>query len=301
MGFYQYILAMRKNTTIITVVVITILIYCTILNFSIAEKSGAIIWNSKTEKADIDLYEKGKKPVIILSLFLIVAFIVLPVCSSEGKVSDSFFSLSGPPEYAKTNISLLKLAKGFEYTSRYEDLFEITERTVSLFGIPIVFSLLIMLIAILIIHYHNTRKQRPNMHLLNLNVLLSAIYLTLLSSEFIGLIIYHSSDMTIYFFSMLIMVIAAVLLVKECKKIASVDFAQIEPLSNAIKVASDKVTETTEVINQNFGEDLREENEAKESSQKPKQRFCTNCGAEIMEGSKFCTECGMPIENDKNE
>lgn len=301
MGFYQYILAMRKNTTIITVAVITILIYCTILNFSIAEKSGAIIWNSKTEKADIDLYEKGKKPVIILSLFLIVAFIVLPVCSSEGKVSDSFFSLSGPPEYAKTNISLLKLAKGFEYTSRYEDLFEITERTVSLFGIPIVFSLLIMLIAILIIHYHNTRKQRPNMHLLNLNVLLSAIYLTLLSSEFIGLIIYHSSDMTIYFFSMLIMVIAAVLLVKECKKIASVDFAQIEPLSNAIKVASDKVTETTEVINQNFGEDLREKNEAKESSQKPKRRFCTNCGAEIMEGSKFCTECGMPIENDGNK
>lgn len=42
-------------------------------------------------------------------------------------------------------------------------------------------------------------------------------------------------------------------------------------------------------------------NEAKESSQKPKQRFCTNCGAEIMEGSKFCTECGMPIENDGNK
>lgn len=69
MGFYQYILAVQKNTTIITVAVITILIYCTILNFSIAEKNGAIIWNSKTEKADIDLYEKGKKPVIILSLF----------------------------------------------------------------------------------------------------------------------------------------------------------------------------------------------------------------------------------------
>ena len=301
MGFYQYILAMRKNTTIITVVVITILIYCTILNFSIAEKSGAIIWNSKTKKADIDLYEKSKKPVIILSLFLIVAFIVLPICNSEGKVSDSFFGVSGPPEYAKTNISLLKLAKGFEYTLRYEGLFEITERTVSAFGIPIVFSLLIIPIAILIIHYQNTRKQRPNMHLLNLNVLLSAIYLTLLSSEFIGLIIYHSSDMTLYFFSMLIMVIVAVLLAKECKKIASVDFAQVEPLSNAIKVASDKVTETTEVINQNFGKDLREESEAKESSQKPKQRFCTNCGAEIMEGSKFCTECGMPIENDKNE
>ena len=163
------------------------------------------------------------------------------------------------------------------------------------------FFLLVILIAILIIHYHNTRKQRPNMHLLNLNVLLSAIYLTLLSSEFIGLIIYHSSDMTLYFFSMLIMVIAAVLLVKECKKIASVDFAQFELLSNAIKVASDKVTETTEVINQNFEEDLREENEAKESSQKPKQRFCTNCGAEIMEGSKFCIKCGMPIENDGNK
>lgn len=301
MGFYQYILARNENTTIITVVVITILIYCTILNFSIAEKNGVIIWNSKTKKANIDLYEKSKKPVIILSLFLIVAFIVLPICNSEGKVSDSFFGVSGPPEYAKTNISLLKLAKGFEYTLRYEGLFEITERTVSAFGIPIVFSLLIILIAILIIHYQNTRKQRPNMHLLNLNVLLSAIYLTLLSSEFIGLIIYHSSDMTIYFFSMLIMVIAAVLLVKECKKIASVDFAQVEPLSNAIKVASDKVTETTEVINQNFGKDLREESEAKESSQKPKQRFCTNCGAEIMEGTKFCTECGMPIENDKNE
>ena len=85
MGFYQYILAVQKNTTIITVAVITILIYCTILNFSIAEKNGVIIWNSKTKKADIDLYEKGKKPVIILSLFLIVAFIVLPVCSSEGK------------------------------------------------------------------------------------------------------------------------------------------------------------------------------------------------------------------------
>lgn len=301
MGFYQYILARNENTTIITVVVITILIYCTILNFSIAEKNGVIIWNSKTKKANIDLYEKGKKPVIILSLFLIVAFIVLPICNSEGKVSDSFFGVSGPPEYAKTNISLLKLAKGFEYTLRYEGLFEITERTVSAFGIPIVFSLLIILIAILIIHYHNTRKQRPNMHLLNLNVLLSAIYLTLLSSEFIGLIIYRSSDMTIYFFSMLIMIIAAVLLVKECKKIASADFAQLEPLSNASKVASDKVTEATEVINQNFGEDLREENEAKESSQKPKQRFCTNCGAEIMEGSKFCTECGMPIENDGNE
>lgn len=301
MGFYQYILARNENTTIITVVVITILIYCTILNFSIAEKNGVITWNSKTKKANIDLYEKGKKPVIILSLFLIVAFIVLPICYSEGKVSDSFFNVSGPPEYAKTNISLLKLAKGFEYTLRYEGLFETTERTVSLFGIPIVFSLLIILIAILIIHYHNTRKQRPNMHLLNLNVLLSAIYLTLLSSEFMGLIIYRSSDMTIYFFSMLIMVIAAVLLVKECKKIASVDFAQVEPLSNAIKVASDKVTETTEVINQNFGEDLREESEAKESSQKPKQRFCTNCGAEIMEGTKFCTECGMPIENDENE
>ena len=301
MGFYQYILAVQKNTTIITVAVITILIYCTILNFSIAEKNGVIIWNSKTKKANIDLYEKGKKPVIILSLFLIVAFIVLPICSSEGKVSDSFFNVSGPPEYAKTNISLLKLAKGFEFTTRYEGLFETTENTESAFGIPIVFFLLIILIAILIIHYHNTRKQRPNMHLLNLNVLLSAIYLTLLSSEFIGLIIYRSSYMTIYFFSMLIMVIAAVLLVKECKKIASVDFAQVEPLSNAIKVASDKVTETTEVINQNFGEDLREENEAKESSQKPKQRFCTNCGAEIMEGSKFCTECGMPIENDGNE
>ena len=301
MGFYQYILARNENTTIITVVVITILIYCTILNFSIAEKNGVIIWNSKTKKANIDLYEKSKKPVIILSLFLIVAFIVLPICNSEGKVSDSFFGVSGPPEYAKTNISLLKLAKGFEYTLRYEGLFEITERTVSAFGIPIVFSLLIILIAILIIHYQNTRKQRPNMHLLNLNVLLSAIYLTLLSSEFIGLIIYHSSDMTIYFFSMLIMVIAAVLLAKECKKIASVDFAQVDPLSNASKAASDKVTKTTEVINQNFGEDLREENEAKESSQKPKQRFCTNCGAEIMEGSKFCTECGMPIENDKNE
>lgn len=301
MGFYQYILAVQKNTTIITVVVIAILIYCTILNFSIAEKNGVIIWNSKTKKANIDLYEKGKKPVIILSLFLIVAFIVLPICSSEGKVSDSFFNVSGPPEYAKTNISLLKLAKGFEFTTRYEGLFETTENTESAFGIPIVFFLLIILIAILIIHYHNTRKQRPNMHLLNLNVLLSAIYLTLLSSEFIGLIIYRSSYMTIYFFSMLIMVIAAVLLVKECKKIASVDFAQVEPLSNAIKVASDKVTETTEVINQNFGEDLREENEAKESSQKPKQRFCTNCGAEIMEGSKFCTECGMPIENDGNE
>lgn len=301
MGFYQYILARNENTTIITVVVITILIYCTILNFSIAEKNGVIIWNSKTKKANIDLYEKSKKPVIILSLFLIVAFIVLPICNSEGKVSDSFFGVSGPPEYAKTNISLLKLAKGFEYTLRYEGLFEITERTVSAFGIPIVFSLLIILIAILIIHYQNTRKQRPNMHLLNLNVLLSAIYLTLLSSEFIGLIIYHSSDMTIYFFSMLIMVIAAVLLVKECKKIASVDFAQVEPLSNASKVASDKVTETTEVINQNFGEDLREKNEAKESSQKPKQRFCTNCGAEIMEGTKFCTECGMPIENDENK
>lgn len=38
MGFYQYILAVQKNTTIITVVVIAILIYCTILNFSIAEK-----------------------------------------------------------------------------------------------------------------------------------------------------------------------------------------------------------------------------------------------------------------------
>lgn len=301
MGFYQYILARNENTTIITVVVITILIYCTILNFSIAEKNGVIIWNSKTKKANIDLYEKGKKPVIILSLFLIVAFIVLPICNSEGKVSDSFFGVSGPPEYAKTNISLLKLAKGYEYTLRYEGLFEITERTVSAFGIPIVFSLLIILIAILIIHYQNTRKQRPNMHLLNLNVLLSAIYLTLLSSEFIGLIIYHSSDMTIYFFSMLIMVIAAVLLVKECKKIASVDFTQVEPLSNAIKAASDKVTETTEVINQNFGEDLREENEAKESSQKPKQRFCTNCGAEIMEGSKFCIKCGMPIENDGNK
>ena len=301
MGFYQYILARNENTTIITVVVITILIYCTILNFSIAEKNGVIIWNSKTKKADIDLYEKGKKPVIILSLFLIVAFIVLPVCNSEGKVSDSFFNISGPPEYAKTNISLLKLAKGFEYTLRYEGLFEITERTESAFGIPIVFFLLIILIAILIIHYHNTRKQRPNMHLLNLNVLLSAIYLTLLSSEFMGLITRHSSDMTIYFFSMLIIVIATVLLVKECEKISSVDFAQFEPLSNAGKAASDKVTETTEVINQNFGEDLREENEAKESSQKPKQRFCTNCGAEIMEGSKFCTECGMPIENDENE
>lgn len=301
MGFYQYILARNENTTIITVVVITILIYCTILNFSIAEKNGVIIWNSKTKKANIDLYEKSKKPVIILSLFLIVAFIVLPVCNSEGKVSDSFFGVSGPPEYAKTNISLLKLAKGFEYTLRYEGLFEITERTVSAFGIPIVFSLLIIPIAILIIHYQNTRKQRPNMHLLNLNVLLSAIYLTLLSSEFIGLIIYHSSDMTLYFFSMLIMVIAAVLLAKECEKIASVDFAQFEPLSNAGKAASDKVTETTEVINQNFGEDLREENEAKESSQKPKQRFCTNCGAEIMEGTKFCTKCGMPIENDENE
>lgn len=301
MGFYQYILARNENTTIITVAVITILIYCTILNFSIAEKNGVIIWNSKTKKANIDLYEKSKKPVIILSLFLIVAFIVLPICNSEGKVSDSFFGVSGPPEYAKTNISLLKLAKGFEYTLRYEGLFEITERTVSAFGIPIVFSLLIILIAILIIHYQNTRKQRPNMHLLNLNVLLSAIYLTLLSSEFIGLIIYHSSDMTIYFFSMLIMVIAAVLLAKECKKIASVDFAQVDPLSNASKAASDKVTKTTEVINQNFGEDLREENEAKESSQKPKQRFCTNCGAEIMEGTKFCTECGMPIENDKNK
>lgn len=301
MGFYQYILARNENTTIITVVVITILIYCTILNFSIAEKNGVIIWNSKTKKANIDLYEKSKKPVIILSLFLIVAFIVLPICNSEGKVSDSFFGVSGPPEYAKTNISLLKLAKGFEYTLRYEGLFEITERTVSAFGIPIVFSLLIILIAILIIHYQNTRKQRPNMHLLNLNVLLSAIYLTLLSSEFIGLIIYHSSDMTIYFFSMLIMVIAAVLLAKECKKIASVDFAQVDPLSNASKAASDKVTKTTEVINQNFGEDLREENEAKESSQKPKQRFCTNCGAEIMEGTKFCTECGMPIENDENK
>ncbi|WP_329736338.1 zinc ribbon domain-containing protein [Catenibacterium mitsuokai] len=301
MGFYQYILARNENTTIITVVVITILIYCTILNFSIAEKNGAIIWNSKTKKANIDLYEKSKKPVIILSLFLIVAFIVLPVCNSEGKVSDSFFGVSGPPEYAKTNISLLKLAKGFEYTLRYEGLFEITERTVSAFGIPIVFSLLIIPIAILIIHYQNTRKQRPNMHLLNLNVLLSAIYLTLLSSEFIGLIIYHSSDMTLYFFSMLIMVIAAVLLAKECEKIASVDFAQFEPLSNASKAASDKVTETTEVINQNFGKDLREENEAKESSQKPKQRFCTNCGAEIMEGTKFCTKCGMPIENDENE
>ena len=301
MGFYQYILARNENTTIITVVVITILIYCTILNFSIAEKNGVIIWNSKTKKANIDLYEKSKKPVIILSLFLIVAFIVLPVCNSEGKVSDSFFGVSGPPEYAKTNISLLKLAKGFEYTLRYEGLFEITERTVSAFGIPIVFSLLIIPIAILIIHYQNTRKQRPNMHLLNLNVLLSAIYLTLLSSEFIGLIIYHSSDMTLYFFSMLIMVIAAVLLAKECEKIASVDFAQFEPLSNAGKAASDKVTETTEVINQNFGKDLREENEAKESSQKPKQRFCTNCGAEIMEGTKFCTKCGMPIENDENE
>lgn len=301
MGFYQYILARNENTTIITVVVITILIYCTILNFSIAEKNGVIIWNSKTKKANIDLYEKSKKPVIILSLFLIVAFIVLPICNSEGKVSDSFFGVSGPPEYAKTNISLLKLAKGFEYTLRYEGLFEITERTVSAFGIPIVFSLLIILIAILIIHYQNTRKQRPNMHLLNLNVLLSAIYLTLLSSEFIGLIIYHSSDMTIYFFSMLIMVIAAVLLAKECKKIASVDFAQVDPLSNASKAASDKVTKTTEVINQNFGEDLREENEAKESSQKPKQRFCTNCGAEIMEGSKFCIKCGMPIENDGNK
>ena len=301
MGFYQYILARNENTTIITVAVITILIYCTILNFSIAEKNGVIIWNSKTKKANIDLYEKGKKPVIILSLLLIVAFIVLPVCSSEGNESYSFFNVSGPPEYAKTNISLLKLAKGFKYTLRYEGLFEITERTVSAFGIPTVFSLLIILIAILIIHYHNTRKQRPNMHLLNLNVLLSAIYLTLLSSEFIGLIIYRSSDMTIYFFSMLIMVIAAVLLVKECKKITSVDFAQFEPLSNAGKVASDKVTETTEVINQNFGEDLREENEAKESSQKPKQRFCTNCGAEIMEGSKFCIKCGMPIENDGNE
>lgn len=301
MGFYQYILAVQKNTTIITVAVITILIYCTILNFSIAEKNDVIIWNSKTKKANIDLYEKGKKPVIILSLFLIVAFIVLPVCSSEGKVSDSFFSVSGPPEYAKTNISLLKLAKGYEYTTRYEGLFETTERTVRPLGITIVFSLLIILIAILIIHYHNTRKQRPNMHLLNLNVLLSAIYLTLLSSEFIGLIIYHSSDMTIYFFSILIMVIAAVLLVKECKKIASVDFAQVDPLSNASKAASDKVTKTTEVINQNFGEDLREENEAKESSQKPKQRFCTNCGAKIMEGTKFCTECGMPIENDGNK
>lgn len=301
MGFYQYILAVQKNTTIITVAVITILIYCTILNFSIAEKNGVIIWNSKTKKANIDLYEKGKKSVIILSLLLIVAFIVLPICSSEGKVSDSFFSVSGPPEYAKTNISLLKLAKGYEYTLRYEGLFETTEWTERPLGITIVFSLLIILIAILIIHYHNTRKQRPNMHLLNLNVLLSAIYLTLLSSEFIGLIIQQSSYMTIYFFSMLIMVIAAVLLVKECKKIASVDFAQFEPLSNASKVASDKVTETTEVINQNFGEDLREENEAKESSQKPKQRFCTNCGAEIMEGSKFCTECGMPIENDGNE
>lgn len=301
MGFYQYILARNENTTIITVVVITILIYCTILNFSIAEKNGVIIWNSKTKKANIDLYEKSKKPVIILSLFLIVAFIVLPICNSEGKVSDSFFGVSGPPEYAKTNISLLKLAKGFEYTLRYEGLFEITERTVSAFGIPIVFSLLIIPIAILIIHYQNTRKQRPNMHLLNLNVLLSAIYLTLLSSEFIGLIIYHSSDMTLYFFSMLIMVIAAVLLAKECKKIASVDFAQFEPLSNASKAASDKVTETTEVINQNFGKDLREENEAKESSQKPKLRFCTNCGAEIMEGTKFCTKCGMPIENDENE
>lgn len=301
MGFYQYILARNENTTIITVVVITILIYCTILNFSIAEKNGVIIWNSKTKKANIDLYEKSKKPVIILSLFLIVAFIVLPICNSEGKVSDSFFGVSGPPEYAKTNISLLKLAKGFEYTLRYEGLFEITERTVSAFGIPIVFSLLIIPIAILIIHYQNTRKQRPNMHLLNLNVLLSAIYLTLLSSEFIGLIIYHSSDMTLYFFSMLIMVIAAVLLAKECEKIASVDFAQFEPLSNASKAASDKVTETTEVINQNFGKDLREENEAKESSQKPKQRFCTNCGAEIMEGTKFCTKCGMPIENDENE
>lgn len=301
MGFYQYILARNENTTIITVVVITILIYCTILNFSIAEKNGVIIWNSKTKKANIDLYEKSKKPVIILSFFLIVAFIVLPICNSEGKVSDSFFGVSGPPEYAKTNISLLKLAKGFEYTLRYEGLFEITERTVSAFGIPIVFSLLIIPIAILIIHYQNTRKQRPNMHLLNLNVLLSAIYLTLLSSEFIGLIIYHSSDMTLYFFSMLIMVIAAVLLAKECEKIASVDFAQFEPLSNASKAASDKVTETTEVINQNFGKDLREENEAKESSQKPKQRFCTNCGAEIMEGTKFCTKCGMPIENDENE
>lgn len=301
MGFYQYILAVQKNTTIITVAVITILIYCTILNFSIAEKNGVIIWNSKTKKANIDLYEKGKKPVIILSLFLIVAFIVLPVCCSEGKVSDSFFNVSGPPEYAKTNISLLKLAKGFEFTTRYEGLFETTENTESAFGIPIVFFLLIILIAILIIHYRNTRKQRPNMHLLNLNVLLSAIYLTLLSSEFIGLIIQQSSYMTIYFFSMLIMVIAAVLLAKECKKIASVDFAQVDPLSNASKVASDKVTETTEVINQNFGEDLREENEAKESSQKPKQRFCTNCGAEIMEGSKFCTECGMPIENDGNK
>ena len=62
-----------------------------------------------------------------------------------------------------------------------------------------------------------------------------------------------------------------------------------------------KVTKLLVKPNQNFGEDLREENEAKESSQKPKQRFCTNCGAEIMEGSKFCTECGMPIENDKNE
>lgn len=301
MGFYQYILARNENTTIITVVVITILFFCTILNFSIAEKNGVIIWNSKTKKANIDLYEKSKKPVIILSLFLIVAFIVLPICNSEGKVSDSFFGVSGPPEYAKTNISLLKLAKGFEYTLRYEGLFEITERTVSAFGIPIVFSLLIILIAILIIHYQNTRKQRPNMHLLNLNVLLSAIYLTLLSSEFIGLIIYHSSDMTIYFFSMLIMLIAAVLLAKECKKIASIDFAQVDPLSNASKAASDKVTKTTEVINQNFGEDLREENEAKESSQKPKQRFCTNCGAEIMEGTKFCTECGMPIENDENK
>ena len=283
MGFYQYILARNENTTIIT------------------EKNGVIIWNSRTKKANIDLYEKSKKPVIILSLFLIVAFIVLPICNSEGKVSDSFFGVSGPPEYAKTNISLLKLAKGFKHTLRYEGLFETTERTASLFGIPIVFFLLVILIAILIIHYHNTRKQRPNMHLLNLNVLLSAIYLTLLSSEFIGLIIYHSSDMTIYFFSMLIMVIAAVLLAKECKKIASVDFAQVDPLSNAGKAASDKVTKTTEVINQNFGEDLREENEAKESSQKPKQRFCTNCGAEIMEGTKFCTECGMPIENDENK
>lgn len=51
MGFYQYILAVQKNTTIITVVVITILIYCTILNFSIAEKKRCYHMEQQNEKS----------------------------------------------------------------------------------------------------------------------------------------------------------------------------------------------------------------------------------------------------------
>ena len=30
-------------------------------------------------------------------------------------------------------------------------------------------------------------------------------------------------------------------------------------------------------------------------------KFCTNCGAQVLDGSKFCTECGQRIEARKDQ